>query len=136
VSEPIALVSSVHITPDELIAFAREVGATVTPNDPFLARLSRQDRHVWIAISDEAYDEATLEDYTQALGAPPAAIVVLEVSWTQGSMDLAAEFIAQFAQRWPAVVDTLRGWNAPVYSVDTFLDLYKKGLDPTHPHTS
>ena len=125
-SEPIALVSSARILPNELSAFAQEIGATLTPNDFFVARLSNQDRQVWFAISEEPIDEENHRDYLQALDAMPATVIILEISRTTGSMDLAAEFISKFAARWPAVVDTLDGWNSHIYAVTAFLDLYKK----------
>ena len=67
-SDPIALISSAQITEDELIAFLRDIGAVILTRDSFLGRLSDQNRHVWIAISNEELEIAeNLVDYKQLL---------------------------------------------------------------------
>jgi hypothetical protein len=111
-SEHIAVLSSVAITPDEFAAFLTEIGGVVDPEYNDQGRISRQNRHVWIYLSPEELADVIekREDViVQKLGKMPKTNVIVDISREAQSEELALEFARAFAARWPSIVNNLNG---------------------------
>ncbi len=121
-SEPFALISSTEINHEEFVAFLKQQGAELTPDDVYDGRLSRGNLHVWVVLNNnnlnelETYDNELIQ---QGLGNPPKTYITLEVSRKEGSEQVAVEFANACAQKWPCVVYNLQD---KIYTKD---DLYQ-----------
>lgn len=126
-SEPVAIMTSDVIRPEEFIAFLSEAGARITgENAGQICRgkpFDSDQQNVWIAIDNtihksvkdesECFDEWKM--ILHKLGAEPKTSIVMEVDSTSGSAELAIEFACAFSARWPCVVDNLYDY---VYSAE------------------
>src|SRR5579871_6892102 len=122
-SEPIALISSAAITQEEFTRFLATVGAMVRPDEVFDGRLSQGERHIWIVLDNRGLDEwepAERAAVEQKLGRQAQTYIIVEISHTEGSEQIAVEFVCAFAKYWPCVVDNLRG---AVYTVDELREI-------------
>ena len=131
-SEPITILSGATVTHEEFLNFLKSLGAILTPESEFDARLSDVERHLWIAFDDEglrsfeedeelAQERETIE---RMLGAKPRTQVVVEISDTEGSERMAVDFACAFAKKWPSVVDDSRD---KIYSMHELFDLRRNG---------
>lgn len=130
-SEPVAIITSEAVEPNEFRIFLKQLGATLNPDPVFDARLSARDKHVWIALHNENLDEWEDEELAEiegVLGRKARSHVTLEISRTEGSERMAIEFACQFAKRWACVVDDLRG---TIYSVPDLSQMLDEGRDFT-----
>jgi hypothetical protein len=90
--------------------FVTTLGGVADPDNAIAWRISIDNRHVWIFLSEQALAEipddivAKLED---RLGARPRTCVTLEISRRQGSDSVAIAFSIKFAEHWPAVLSDL-----------------------------
>ena len=138
-SEPVALITNEVIEPGEFRAFLQQEGATLAPDNSFDGRISAGDKHVWIALDNSSlryYDEDEeladeLRTLTELLGDKPRTNIVLEISRTEGSEQLAINFACEFAKRWKCVVDDLRG---KIYSSKELLSMQRAGRSFTDAH--
>jgi hypothetical protein len=128
--EPVELHSSAAIPRDELVAFLFQNGVERMGHSPSLDyRLGRGDAYVLFELdSDEHYpdpaDEALIES---RLGGPPQTSFLIYISRNEGSDQLAMDFVALFAQRWPCVLDNLSGLARQVYSPQEVQVLREEG---------
>ncbi len=105
--EPISLISSDEIQPAEFLDFLEYSGALIKPDTIYNGRFSRENSHVWVSLDNHELtnfdpDEITL--ITQKLTAKPQTHILLDVSKTPGSRQLALEFVYKFAKQWSCVV--------------------------------
>lgn len=106
-SEPIAIFSDSRISKEELSAFLRSIGAVSGESSSFLGRLSEQDKHIWISISNEELEYlevSTREAVAQHLKDEPKTCIVLELSSATGSEQLMIKFAIAFAENWSCVI--------------------------------
>ncbi|MDQ3252560.1 MAG: helix-turn-helix domain-containing protein [Acidobacteriota bacterium] len=133
-SESIAVVTSDNVSRDDLAAFIQSRGGFITPERLLFGRFSNHDRHVWIGVDEsllEGYREDeemqnTLDAIRRKLGGEPQTSVIINISRTSGSEQLAADFVQSFAERWTCVVDDLHG---NIFSVEEFAR-QQKSLTP------
>jgi hypothetical protein len=109
-SGPLLLFSNTEIKREELIDFLEQSGAIVTPDDIFAGRISRGDQHIWIGmdstvIRDLEIDQ--LEPLERELKGKPKTCIVIEISSTSSSEQLAIDFACIFMKRWPNTVGDL-----------------------------
>jgi hypothetical protein len=106
-SEPIAIFSDSRISKEELSVFLCSIGAVLGESNSFLGRLSEQDKHIWISVSNEELeylDVSTREVIAQHLEDEPKTCIVLELSSTTGSEQLMIKFAIAFADHWSCVI--------------------------------
>ncbi len=126
--EPISLISSAEIKPGEFLNFLQYSGVLLHPDNVYDGRISRDNTHVWIVLDNtelKNFHPDEIELITQKLTAKPQTHILLDVSKTSGSEQLALEFACQFAKRWSCVVyDT----SQRVYSPEELLGLCQTEL--------
>lgn len=106
-SEPVAIFSNSIISKEELLEFLCSIGAVVGESNSFLGRLSEENKHIWISLSNEELDyldAPTKEAIAGYLKNQPRTCIVLEPSSTVGSERLMVKFAIVFAKRWSCVV--------------------------------
>jgi hypothetical protein len=116
--EPISLISSDEILPTEFLNFLQHSGALINPDTIYDGRISRENNHVWIVLDNSEFknfDSEEIRLITQKLTAKPQTHILLDVSKTPGSQQLALEFVYKFARQWSCVVYDL---CQKVYSVE------------------
>lgn len=127
--EPISLISSAEIKPGEFLSFLQYSGVLLHPDNVYDGRISRNNTHVWIVLDNtelKNFNPDEIELITQKLTAKPQTHILLDVSKSSGSGQLALEFACQFAKKWSCVVyDT----SQRVYSAEELLRLCQTELD-------
>jgi hypothetical protein len=109
-SEPIAVYSSNKLSNDDLLSFLKDIGASIidTPPDSIAqARMSDDDKHIWIYLDQEHVPNEFTEDIPRVmakLGQEPMSRFVIEISRTKGSVNLAINLLTKFCQIWPCVI--------------------------------
>ena len=119
--EPISLISSADIKQEEFTNFLQQSGAELYPDNVYDGRLSRGNMHVWIALDNSElknFDADEIKLITQKLGGSPQTHILLDVSKTLGSQQLAIEFACKITEKWHSVV--YKSHNR-VYSVNQLL---------------
>jgi len=125
--KPFALISSRDIKEQEFFDVLRATGGVIEDASALAGRISRGEQHVWVSL-----DNSLLKDYeadeialiSQKLKGKPWSSILLDVSRTAGSEQLAVAFAAVCAQRWPCVVYNLRD---KVFSAQELLWLQRTG---------
>ena len=125
--KPFALISSCDIQEQEFFDVLRTTGGVIEDASALAGRISRDEQHVWVSL-----DHSFLKDYeadevaliSQKLEGKPRSSILLDVSRTAGSEQLAVAFAAACAQRWPCVVYNLRD---KVFTAHELLQLQKMG---------
>ncbi len=125
--KPFALISSSDIHEQEFFDVLRTAGGVIEDASALAGRISRGEQHVWVSL-----DHSLLKDYeadeialiSQKLKGKPWSSILLDVSRTAGSEQLAVAFAAACAQRWPCVVYNLRD---KVFTAQELLQLQKIG---------
>jgi hypothetical protein len=124
-SGPLLLISTTEIKREELIDFLRQSGVIVTPEDIFAGRISRGDQHIWIGIDSTVIRDLEmdqLEPLERELKGKPKTCIVIEISSTPGSEQIAVDFACIFMERWPNTVGELYD---RLYSVKQLSELRK-----------
>jgi hypothetical protein len=109
------LLSTHQLTREELFEVMegmRQPGTDIDPEDVLDARISRDDKYIWVFLYDAGVEELPEEDMPhidEVLGGIPQSVVEIEISRQPGSEGLAVEFACLFAERWPCVVSSLSG---------------------------
>lgn len=120
--EPVSLISSADIKQEEFFTFLKQLGTVLHPDNVYDARLSRGNLHVWITLDNSELKKIEVDEtkrITQQLAGMPRTHILLDVSKTPGSQQLAIEFACKFAEQWPCVVYDL----GKIYSVQDLLEL-------------
>jgi hypothetical protein len=126
--ETISLISSVEIKPREFLSFLQYSGVLLHPDNVYDGRISRNNTHVWIVLDNTELDNFNTDEIeliTQKLTAKPQTHILLDVSKTSGSEQLALEFACQFAKKWSCVVYDS---SQRVYSAQELLGLCQTEL--------
>jgi hypothetical protein len=126
--EPISLISSAEIKPREFLSFLQYSGVLLHPDNVYDGRISRNNTHVWIVLDNTElnnFNPDEIELITQKLTAKPQTHILLDVSKTSGSEQLALEFACQFAKKWSCVVYDS---SQRVYSAQELLGLCQTEL--------
>ncbi len=121
--EPISLISSVEIQPSEFLIFLQYLGILLHPDNVYDGRISRGNTHVWMVLDNtelENFNADEMKLITQKLTAKPQTHILLDVSKTPGSEELALEFACKFAKRWSCIVYDS---NYNIYSTQELLEL-------------
>ncbi|WP_030177445.1 hypothetical protein [Spirillospora albida] len=108
----VLLVFADPVHPDEFVDLIEELGGVRRPDRSTGARLSREDRHVWVYVAPGTVVEPEPEDlaeYEKRLGGPMLTSVVLSISRTEGSDAVAMEIIEAAAARWRMLIDNDHG---------------------------
>lgn len=111
---PIWLMSSHQITHEELKEMVLEAGGVLTPDRPFMARVSQGENHVWVYGVEEIDpadpgwedDQDALQAAQLLLGEMPRSSTVLFMSYGSGSPRVALKFAKICAQHWPCVLES------------------------------
>ena len=114
---PFALISSSEITAEEFLAVLREAGGAIENAAALAGRVSLHDKHVWVSLDNRLLKEYEADEMvlvTQKLEGPPQSHILLDVSRTEGSEQLAVEFACVCARKWPCVVYNVQDkvWSA------------------------
>lgn len=121
--EPISLISTTEIKPAEFLNFLQKSGALLHPDTVYDGRISRENKHVWIVLDNSElknFDADEITVITQKLRAKPQTHILLDVSQTPGSEQLALEFVCNFAKQWSCLIyDSCQ----KIYSSQEFLEL-------------
>ncbi|WP_375514935.1 hypothetical protein [uncultured Nostoc sp.] len=126
--EPISLISSAEIKPGEFLSFLQYSGVLLHPDHIYDGRISRDNTHVWIVLDNtelKNFNPDEIELITQKLTAKPQTHILLDLSKTSGSEQLALEFACQFAKKWSCVVYDS---SQRVYSAQELLGLCQTEL--------
>jgi hypothetical protein len=105
--KPISLISSAEIQPGEFLSFLQYSGVLLHPDNVYDGRISRDNTHVWIVLDNtelKNFNTDEIELITQKLTAKPQTHILLDVSKTSGSEQLALEFACKFAKKWSCVI--------------------------------
>ncbi len=105
--EPISLISSTAITPEEFAYFLHYGGVQQENDNIYDGRLSDGDLHVWIALDNrelQIFEEDEIKLITKKLGGVPVTHILLDISETPGSEKLAIDLARVFAQKWNCVI--------------------------------
>jgi hypothetical protein len=114
----VLLIFADPVHPDEFLDLVEELGGVRRPDPWTNARLSREDRHVWVTVAPDGVPEFEPEDlveYERKLGGPMLASVELSISGTEGGDAVAMEIIEAAAGRWRTVIDNDHG---AVYTIE------------------
>lgn len=126
-SDPIALISSDEITPEEFTTFLKQIGGVVSPDDKFKGRFSSGDLHIWLFLSPNELESLEInqrQSFVQKLGATPRSCIVFEISRKVGSEQLAIELACTFSERWRIIV---YNFLDKVYSIQELSHLNQTG---------
>jgi len=121
--EPISLISSAEIQPSEFLSFLQYLGILLHPDDVYDGRISRDNTHVWMVLDNtelENFNANEMKLITQKLTAKPQTHILLDVSKTPGSEQLALEFACKFAKKWSCI---LYNSNYKIHSAQELLEL-------------
>jgi hypothetical protein len=122
-----ALLSKEEMRREDIMTLLHEVKAVIHPDEVYDGHLSHGNQHVWILLDNHILDN--LEDYDrelieQKLAGKPQSSIVLDVSRTSGSQQLAVDFAYRCAQIWPCVV---YDFIDKVYSTEELFQLRETG---------
>ncbi|MBC1241115.1 hypothetical protein VF14_26980 [Nostoc linckia z18] len=126
--ESISLISSAKIEPAEFLAFLEYSDVLLHPDKIYDGRISRVNSHVWIVLDNtelKNFSTDEIELITQKLRAKPETHILLDVSKTPGSEQLAFEFACKFAKKWSCVIYDS---SQRVYSTQELLGLCQTEL--------
>ncbi|MGK7932675.1 MAG: hypothetical protein AB4041_14760 [Microcystaceae cyanobacterium] len=101
--EPISIISDQTIIIDEFKDFLRGLNIEIDPDEVYHGRLSEGNHHVWIVLDNDElknFDQSEIELMKEKLGSQPKTHILLDVSKTEGSKQLAMIFIDQLSNRW------------------------------------
>uniref|UniRef100_A0A8J6ZKS6 Uncharacterized protein n=2 Tax=Desmonostoc muscorum TaxID=1179 RepID=A0A8J6ZKS6_DESMC len=121
--EPISLISSAEIEPAEFLTFLEYSNVLLHPDNVYDGRISRANTHLWIVLDNtelKNFSTEEIELITQKLTAKPQTHILLDVSKTPGSEQLALEFACKFAKKWSCVIYDS---SQKVYSAEELLGL-------------
>ncbi|MEH2380656.1 MAG: hypothetical protein V7K27_17515 [Nostoc sp.] len=121
--EPISLISSAKIQRSEFLSFLKDLGILLHPDNVYDGRISRENTHVWMVLDNselENFNGDEMKLITQKLTAKPQTHILLDVSKTLGSEQLALEFACKFAKQWSCIVYDS---NYKIYSAEELLEL-------------
>ncbi len=125
-SDPIAIISNINISSENFVDFLQNQNNVFVENmDAGEGRISKGHCHVWIYMSNDElqyYKSNDLFLIKHALGHKPQTLIILEISRTAGSEQLANDFIYQFLKKWPCIVDDLHG---KIYSLKELQQAYQ-----------
>lgn len=102
-----SLISNANITPVEFFAFLQQCGAVLNPDRVYDGRIDNGNLHVPIALDNSElknFDADEIEQMSQHLGDRPKTHILLDISKTPGSQQLATDFARKFAAKWSCVV--------------------------------
>jgi hypothetical protein len=105
--EPISIISDQVITLDEFKDFLRELNIEIDPDEVYDGRLSEGTHHVWMVLDNDElknFDQSEIELMREKLGNQPISHILLDVSTTEGSQQLAINFIDKLSNRWNCVI--------------------------------
>jgi hypothetical protein len=105
--ESISLISSAEIKPEEFLSFLQYSEVLLHPDNVYDGRISRNNTHVWIVLDNtelKNFNHDEIELITKKLRAKPQTHILLDVSKTLGSEQLALEFACKVAKKWSCVV--------------------------------
>ncbi len=105
--EPISLISNSEIKPEEFLDFLNSSGVILNPDHIYDGRISQGDRHIWIALDNSElknFEVEEIELITQKLAGRPKTHILLDISQTPGSKQLAIDFASKFAERWNCIM--------------------------------
>ncbi len=140
--ETVLLLTGTRIQKEEFIEFVRTLQIPETkviqPSGFYDAQFVKGKQNIWVALHNEElsfYEDEQMMRLQQKLGNLPQTLITLDISKTEPtSQELAVEFIARFAERWPCVIDNNQaGDDFRVYSVQEVLELRKRGEDIIYP---
>jgi len=126
--KPFALISSSAMKAQEFFDILRAVGGVVEDANALEGRISRGEKHVWIALDNSLlkdYEANEVELISQKLGGKPQSHILLDVSRTEGSERLAVDFAFACMERWPCVVYNL---GDTIFSAKDVLRLHEAGM--------
>jgi hypothetical protein len=134
VSEPVWLISSYRVTSDELKEMIVQAGGVLTPERPYIGRVSHEKSHVWIYEpynidpNDPDMEENELQDMEvlrTLFGDDPRSGITLDVSFSPGSQKLAVAFARFCSRHWPCVVEAPDG--SKFFTKEEILQLEQEG---------
>jgi hypothetical protein len=105
--EPISIISDQVIKLDEFKDFLRDLHIEIDPDEVYHGRLSEGNNHVWIVLDNDElknFDQSEIELMIEKLGSQPKSHLLLDVSKTEGSKQLAMIFIDKLSNRWNCVI--------------------------------
>ncbi|HVB22585.1 MAG TPA: hypothetical protein VNG51_11605 [Ktedonobacteraceae bacterium] len=100
-SNSAVLLSTHQLTREELFEVMegmRQPGTDIDPEDVLDARISRDEKYIWVFLYDAGVEELPEEDRShidEVLGGIPQSCVVIEISRQSGSQELAVERVQQ-----------------------------------------
>lgn len=109
--EEIILVLADRVDPEEFLDLIVGLGG-VRQDEYEEGRLSRGNKHVWVTTDERKIppiEPAEHAAYEAKLGAPARQQVILAISSTAGSDQVALEIIEAAARRWRLIVDNNLG---------------------------
>ena len=110
-SNVIAILTNVIVTPEELLVFILGVGGYEIPSMKG-GHLMQGKGHVWIFINNEELpvllnaDSEERKQILAKLGTEPRTCILVDFSSRDESHKLAIDFAWACTQRWPCIVDT------------------------------
>lgn len=123
----LTLLSSARIGRDDWQRFLQAVGAERIdkPHNPYEGALTREQGKIWVGIDNGVVEDIERDEQQLMLllGGEPKSAIVMEVSSTPGSRELALEFACRFAEQWPCVAED----EHRRYTSRDLLDLYQSG---------
>ncbi|GAB4178594.1 MAG: hypothetical protein Fur006_11180 [Coleofasciculaceae cyanobacterium] len=125
--EPISLISSANIHPEEFSSFLQHSGALLHPDAVYDGRISRENNHIWIVLDNSElknFDADEIELIAQKLADKPKTHILLDISTTPNSQQLAIEFACQFAKKWSCIIYES---SQKIYSVQELMELCQTG---------
>jgi hypothetical protein len=105
--EPISLISSADIHPEEFFSFLQHSEAVLHPDAVYDGRISRENNHIWVVLDNNElknFEADEIELITQKLEGKPQTHILLDVSQSPDSQQLLLEFCCKFAKKWPCII--------------------------------
>jgi hypothetical protein len=121
-SEPIAILACAKITKEKFIDFLVSLNVSITPDQKYEGRISKNNQHVWLYYSEEELDsiiEAEGDLFVKILGRHPQTCIIAEIGSAEGSEQLILPFLKSFAQHWSCAISDLTG---NVYSISEIFE--------------
>lgn len=121
----ITLLSSAQIGRDDWHGFLQAAGAAPSDkqHNPYDGALMRGQGKIWVGMDNGVVEDIDRDNQQLMLllGGEPETAIVMEISSTPGSKELALEFACRFAEHWLCVVET----EDRLYSSAELFDLYQ-----------
>ncbi|MGK7944329.1 MAG: hypothetical protein AB4058_07655 [Microcystaceae cyanobacterium] len=105
--EPISIISDQVIQLDEFKDFLQELNIEIDPNEVYTGRWSEENYHIWIVLDNDElknFEKSEIALMREKLGSQPKSHILLDVSKTEGSQQLAMIFIDKLSNRWNCVI--------------------------------